>query len=99
MCVDKFQKLMRDHRIGRALLAAILGALLGLVSVAFHYGIEGWSYLMTGYADYTQHLGPTTVSSGGANGSSFLFPQFRGSSMVPSSTNSPPLHVATAFRK
>lgn len=57
MCVDKFQKLMRDHRIGRALLAAILGALLGLVSVAFHYGIEGWSYLMTGYADYTQHLG------------------------------------------
>lgn len=48
---------MRDHRTGRALLAALLGAILGLVSVAFHFGIEGWSYLMTGYSDYTQHLG------------------------------------------
>ncbi|MFQ8871128.1 MAG: chloride channel protein, partial [Varibaculum timonense] len=30
---------------------------MGLVSVAFHYLINGWSYLMTGFSDYPAHAG------------------------------------------
>lgn len=49
-------RLFSGHRSAIAVLAALVGILCGLASVGFHYLIAGWSWLMTGYTDYTEHL-------------------------------------------
>ncbi|MDU0967981.1 MAG: chloride channel protein [Actinomycetaceae bacterium] len=46
----------RNHAI-LALLALLIGAAVGCASVLFHYCIEGWTWLMTGYTDYPPHAG------------------------------------------
>lgn len=49
-------RMFTGHRSVLGLLAVAVGALCGLASVGFHYLIELWSWLMTGYKDYTLHL-------------------------------------------
>ncbi len=51
------RRFIGSHRSVLALFAALLGAICGLASVAFHYCIEGWTWVMTGYRDYSEHLG------------------------------------------
>ncbi|MDU6111988.1 MAG: chloride channel protein [Winkia neuii] len=52
-----FTKLIRDHRFALAIMAGVVGLTCGLASVVFHWCIAGWTYLMTGYTDYTEHPG------------------------------------------
>lgn len=54
---NSLSTLIRDHRFALALMAAVVGLICGLASVIFHWCIAGWTYLMTGYTDYTTHLG------------------------------------------
>lgn len=55
--VSPLRSFIRHHRFGRAVMAGIIGSIVGLASVLFHYCIEGWTWVMTGYADYTHHVG------------------------------------------
>lgn len=45
------------HRSLVGVLAVVIGAFCGLASVGFHYLIQLWSRVMTGYTDYTEHIG------------------------------------------
>lgn len=49
--------LVARNRALLALLALLIGAVVGVSSVVFHYCIEGWTWLMTGYTDYPPHAG------------------------------------------
>ncbi|WP_239519488.1 chloride channel protein [Arcanobacterium phocisimile] len=55
--MKSFMKILGSHRSTLAIVAAVIGAVVGLASVVFHYCIEGWTYLMTGYSDYSAHPG------------------------------------------
>lgn len=54
---SRFSNFVASSRAGLTVLSIVLGIAVGLVSVAFHYLIDGWSYLMTGFSDYPAHAG------------------------------------------
>lgn len=54
---SRFSNFVATSRAGLTVLSIVLGIAVGLVSVAFHYLINGWSYLMTGFSDYPAHAG------------------------------------------
>lgn len=54
---SRFSNSVATSRAGLTVLSIVLGIAVGLVSVAFHYLIDGWSYLMTGFSDYPAHAG------------------------------------------
>lgn len=54
---SRFSSFVATSRAGLTVLSIVLGIAVGLVSVAFHYLIDGWSYLMTGFSDYPAHAG------------------------------------------
>ncbi|MDO4664726.1 MAG: chloride channel protein [Actinomycetaceae bacterium] len=49
--------LVKNHRSVLAILAAIVGAICGLASILFQLCIEGWTWVMTGYFNYSAHAG------------------------------------------
>ncbi|MDO4613742.1 MAG: chloride channel protein [Actinomycetaceae bacterium] len=51
------RRLVARHRFLLALLAVAIGVVVGAAAVVFHYCIEGWTWLMTGYTDYPTHAG------------------------------------------
>ena len=54
---SRFSSFVATSLAGLTVLSIVLGIAVGLVSVAFHYLIDGWSYLMTGFSDYPAHAG------------------------------------------
>lgn len=54
---SRFSSFVATSRAGLTVLSIVLGIAVGLVSVTFHYLIDGWSYLMTGFSDYPAHAG------------------------------------------
>lgn len=50
-------KLLRKHRFALGILAILIGCVVGAASVAFHYLIMGWTWVSTGYFDYSAHPG------------------------------------------
>ena len=54
---SRFSSFIATSLAGLTVLSIVLGIAVGLVSVAFHYLINGWSYLMTGFSDYPAHSG------------------------------------------
>lgn len=47
--------LLRKHRLALGVLAILIGCVVGAASVAFHYLIIGWTWVSTGYFDYSAH--------------------------------------------
>ncbi|WIK59002.1 chloride channel protein [Actinotignum urinale] len=51
--IDTIAHAVSHHRTLFALVCAIVGIVVGCAAVLFNYAIAGWSYLTTGYMDYT----------------------------------------------
>lgn len=51
------RRIVARNRVILAGLALVIGAVVGLAAVLFHYCIEGWTWIMTGYRDYASHPG------------------------------------------
>ncbi|MBD3689705.1 chloride channel protein [Nanchangia anserum] len=51
------RRVVARNRIILALIALVIGAIVGGASVLFHYCIEAWTWVMTGYTDYPPHAG------------------------------------------
>lgn len=49
--------LIANHQVAIGVLAILIGVIGGVAAVAFDYLIALWSYVMTGYADYSAHAG------------------------------------------
>lgn len=54
---DALRQLVAGHRSALAVVAVVVGIMVGLASVLFDLMIKGWSWLGTGYFDYASNAG------------------------------------------